>query len=142
LVIVSACLLGLPTRYDGRLDPVAAEIKALGCDVVPVCPEQLGGLATPRSPSTIFGGDGHAVLAGECPLRNREGEDTTECFLLGARQVLRIARLVGATRAMLREKSPSCGVALTNVDWRPVPGAGVTAALLADAGIEIIGVLP
>ena len=142
MIIVSACLLGLSTRYDGQIDPVVAEIKALGHDIVPVCPEQLGGLATPRSPSTIFGGDGHAVLAGECPLRNREGKDTTACFLLGARQVLRIARMVGATRAVLREKSPSCGVALTNVDWHSAPGAGVTAALLADAGIEVIGVRP
>jgi len=142
LVIVSACLVGLCTRYDGRVDAVLPEVTSLGGDIVPVCPEQLGGLPTPRPPSSICGGDGKTVLAGRCRLLNDRGEDTTDNYLRGARATLEVARLVGATRALLRENSPSCGVAFTNADWKCVPGSGVTAALLEEAGLEVTGVSP
>jgi len=140
-VLVSACLLGLHTRYDGthcRRDEAAE--KTRGCFVIPVCPEQLGGLPTPRSPATIESGDGRDVLRGASRVVNAGGEDVTDNYLRGARAVLEIARTCGARRAILKEKSPACGVACIKRDGADAPGMGVTAALLEQNGIELEGI--
>ena len=101
-ILVSACLLGICCRYDGRGNPNDAVLSLLNRDditLIPVCPEQLGGLSTPRIPSERRG---ERVV-------NRAGEDVTSQFIRGAEEALRIAKLYGCQVAVLKERSPSCG---------------------------------
>ncbi len=131
MIIVSACLLGICCRYDGQSKPEARilELVARRKGVIPVCPEQLGGLPTPRSAAYITAGlDGFAVLAGNARVRNIDGRDVTENFRRGAEQVSEIARLYGARRAILKSKSPSCGVSGCT---------GVAAAALILRGLDL-----
>ena len=131
-VLISACLLGLATRYDGKilLEPEVEFLKERYL-LVPVCPEQLGGLSTPRPPAEILEGDGLAVLSGKAGVLNLEGEDVTEAFVQGAREVLKICRALGIRRAFFKARSPSCGLS---------PKLGVTAALLLSEGLDLIEV--
>ena len=140
-MIVSACLLGVCCRYDGGhcLAPELLE-KLRGREVIPVCPEQLGGLATPRTPAFLSGGDGFDVLDGRARVVTESGRDVTGAFVTGAEQVLRIASFARERRAFLKEKSPSCGVGFTTIDGLPEPGRGVTAALLDRAGFAVTGI--
>jgi len=128
--LVSACLLGVECRYDGksRLREELVEL-ARKDGAVPVCPEQLGGLPTPRDPSEIVGGGGADVLDGGASVVSSGGKDVPETVLRGAREVLRLARLCAAEKAYLKTDSPSCG-----------PGLGVTAAFLERSGVELIPV--
>ncbi len=137
-VIVSACLLGMRTRYDGDSKP-AADLppKLRDVCVVPVCPEQLGGLPTPRAASYITEGDGADVLSGKSRLKNEEGEDVTGQFLLGAKEVARLAQMWGIKKAYLKSKSPSCGLGVTQGPEGEIPGNGVCAELLRQMGIEV-----
>lgn len=139
-VIVSACLLGLKTRYDGR-DAFSLEAVSLleGRPIVPVCPEQLGGLPTPRPPSEITGGDGDSVIDGASSVTDMAGSDLTLKFMKGAMDVLQIARLTGAAEAYLKDKSPSCGTSLICRDSKCISGMGVTAALLKREGMLVRG---
>ncbi len=145
-VIVSACLVGLKTRYDGR-DALSDEVMAslAGATVIPVCPEQLGGLPTPRTPAWIDGGatldnPGGAVLDGHICVIDEAGADLTEKFVHGAYMVLDIARMTGATEAVLKDRSPSCGVTCTHTSENLTSdGPGVTAAVLQRAGIKVRG---
>lgn len=132
-ILVSACLLGEPCRYDGSSVPCeAVAVLAERRMLVPVCPEVLGGLPTPRTPSEIQA-DGRVVDA--------EGVDRTAAFEAGAHEALRIAQASGCAQAILKENSPSCGVRRiydgTFFGIR-VPGQGKTAALLAAHGIEVL----
>ena len=141
IYLVSACLLGLPTRYDGG-DNRCPSLLRLGrrCRLIPVCPEQLGGLPTPRRPAEICGGDGHAVLRGEAAVKDSAGRDVTEQFLRGAAAALKLARLFGAAGAILQWGSPSCGSGLIrdgSFSGRRRVGDGVTAALLKRHGIPV-----
>ncbi len=139
-VIVSACLLGLKTRYDGgdALSPEALEALQ-GKLAIPACPEQLGGLPTPRPRAAIVSGDGSDVLDGRSRVADEKGKDVTESFLRGAEGMLNIARLSGAKKAFMKEKSPSCGVSLICRDSACIPGSGVAAALLKREGLKITG---
>ncbi|MBI5454271.1 MAG: DUF523 domain-containing protein [Deltaproteobacteria bacterium] len=139
-VIVSACLLGLKTRYDGG-DALSAEaLKELkGAIPIPVCPEVLGGLPTPRPRAEIGSGDGKDVLDGASSVIDENGGDCTALFLRGAEAVLEIARLTGAREAFLKEKSPSCGVTLISRKGADEKGLGVTTALLQKEGLETKG---
>jgi len=129
IYLVSACLLGLKTRYDGRVLSSSACRKALeGIISIPVCPEQLGGLPTPRVAADLEGGDGHDVLAGRGRVITSDGQDVTQSFILGARQVLLIAGQYTAEGVILKARSPSCGLR---------PRIGVTAALLQEEGDEV-----
>lgn len=135
-VLVSACLLGLRCRYDAiPLDPLRLPE---GFCPIPLCPEQLGGLCTPRSPAQMVGGDGMAVLEGRARVVDQSGKDLTEAFLRGAEEVVRVVRLLGIRRAFLKEKSPSCGVNYTHRDGELVKGMGVTTAALRRAGVEVM----
>ena len=99
-ILVSACLLGCACRYDGASKPHPAILRlARERAVIPVCPEQLGGLPTPRPPAEI---QGERVI-------NREGRDVTAQYRAGAEATLRLAIAEGCTLALLKEKSPSCG---------------------------------
>ena len=130
-VLVSACLLGVACRYDGRGQAIPRLNELLAaCEVIPVCPEQLGGLPTPRTPSERVG---EKVLA-------RDGTDVTCAFARGAAEALRLAQLTGARLALLKARSPSCGsgeIYDGSFTGRTVPGNGVAAQALVDAGIEI-----
>lgn len=139
MVIVSACLAGVNCRYDGGNSGLARvrEMAASG-GALPLCPEQLGGLSTPRAPSEIFGGDGWDVLDGKAFVLNSEGGDVTSCYLKGSREVLKIAGLVSAEEAVLKEKSPACGCRFICRGGEPADGAGVCAAMLIKSGIRVI----
>ncbi len=102
-------------------------------------------LPTPRSPAFIVGaddvpgGDGHDVLAGRAKVINADGDDVTENYLRGARDVLELAKRLGVRRAYLKSRSPSCGVGgLSDGGDGIRPGDGVTAALLMQNGIEVV----
>ena len=130
IYLASSCLLGLKTRYDGKIMPGDACRKAVaGAVCIPVCPEQLGGLPTPRVAADLVGGDGHDVLAGHARVISRKGEDVTENFILGAQQVLEIARQYDIAGVFLKARSPSCGI---------TPKFGVLAALLMSEGYTVV----
>ncbi len=142
-VLISSCLLGIACRYDGGHSRVAEIIaKAQDLHFIPVCPEQLGGLPTPRDPVTILGGDGRAVLAGQAQVINSSGQDVTAAFLKGARETLRLAQITGATTALMKNRSPSCGLATPYCETDTGYGLGVTAALLTSTGIRVIEIDP
>ncbi|MGE4560432.1 MAG: DUF523 domain-containing protein [Desulfobulbus sp.] len=128
--LVSACLIGLCTRYDGQSKGNADCVRHLAdFHWSPVCPEQLGGLPTPRIAAEIVGGDGHAVLAGTARVIDRNGIDRTAHFLKGARMVLAIAQMQQISCCLFKSGSPSCGLE---------PKAGVATALLREHGIRVI----
>lgn len=133
-ILVSACLLGVPCRYDGKAKPCAAVLRLQKTHhLIPVCPEVFGGLPTPREPSEIQP-DGS--------VRNRCGEDVSGPYRAGAYAALAAAREAGCRIAILKEKSPSCGTGLIydgSFSGILTPGNGVTASLLAENGIRVIG---
>lgn len=134
-VLVSMCLLGVNCRYNGvpkADDAVRALFKREDITLIPVCPEQLGGLPTPRTPSERCG---NRVLS-------KEGEDRTAAFYRGAEETLRIAKLYGCEAALLKERSPSCGhkeVYDGSFSGTLVSGEGVTAELLRKNGVKVFG---
>ena len=137
VVLVSACILGHPVRYDGTSRPIP-RLPLRGMKIVPVCPEVLGGLATPRPSQEMKGGDGFAVLDGKARVVNIEGVDTTDAFLRGANAVLEIARNTGAVAAILKARSPACGCFGVWINGELKRGVGVTAALLKRNGIPCL----
>ena len=139
-VLVSACLLGEPVRYDGRAapstDPRLAQWRREG-RVVPCCPELEGGLPVPRPPAELAG-----AAAPGAPVRilSASGEDLTAPFLAGARATVALCRKEGIQVAVLKERSPSCGSAWIHdgsFSGRLVPGRGIAAAALQEAGIVV-----
>ncbi|MFH1434766.1 MAG: DUF523 domain-containing protein [Pseudomonadota bacterium] len=137
--LFSACLLGVRCRYDAASNENDRILETWNKEGgLVICPEQLGGMATPRKPSTLQGGDGADVLDGKAALVNDAGQDVTESFLRGAMEAGRLARLAGVEVAYLKAGSPSCGCNRTNIAWQRSPGCGVTAALLARSGIRIV----
>lgn len=134
-ILVSACLLGLCCRYDGKSKADERVVKLLEREditLIPVCPEQLGGMETPREPSERRG-EG---------VRNRLGEDVTAHYQKGAEETLKLARLYGCGRAILKERSPSCGSGQIydgTFGRTLTQGDGVTAELLKRSGIEVLG---
>lgn len=131
-VLVSACLLGLFCRYDGGFG-ADERLLALARDhvLVPVCPEQMGGLPTPRTAVELW--QGRALT--------RDGLDLTEAFERGVDQVVRIASLTGARAAILQPRSPSCGVGEIydgTFSGRRVPGDGLLAAALRARGLVLL----
>ncbi len=138
--VVSACLIGVKCRYDGNHSLNEAVISALeNINIVPLCPEQLGGLSTPRPPSEIEAGDGMDVLHNDSRVINSLGEDITSSFIRGAHEALKIVKLSGAKKAYLKEKSPSCGVRNIKKKGEVFEGRGIFAALLEKNGIETVG---
>ena len=132
-ILISACLLGCRCRYDGASKP-QPWIAALAerHTLVPVCPEQLGGLSTPRPP------------AERCGVRvvTREGGDVTAQYRRGAEEALRLCRLLGCEAALLKERSPSCGSGMVydgTFTGTLTAGDGVTAELLRAQGIPVYG---
>lgn len=137
-VLVSACLLGVNCRYDGR-NSLSSEVLSLVRDrkVILACPEIFGGLPTPRHPNYLRGGAGKEVLEGRARVFNAKGEDVTENFIKGAFETLSLARRMGASQAILKSGSPSCGVGWVEALGGRMEGDGVTAALLRREGLEL-----
>ena len=134
-ILVSACLLGVNCRYNAvpkKNEEIVRLLDKKGIHLIPVCPEQLGGLATPRCP---------AERKGE-QIINAAGEDVTEQYLRGARETLRIAQMYHCRLALLKERSPSCGCGQIydgTFSGTLTEGDGATAALLRENGIEVFG---
>lgn len=131
MIIVSACLAGYRCRYDGKIvpDPEIVSLVKQG-KAIPVCPEMLGGLPCPRTPAERTR-DGSSVIT-------RDGGDVTEAFRIGAEQTVRLARLFGCDRAILKANSPSCGVGCIydgTFSNTLTEGYGITAELLLKNGI-------
>jgi uncharacterized protein YbbK (DUF523 family) len=132
-LLISACLLGEPCRYDGASRPLPDEkLDKLLRDhtLIPVCPEQLGGLPTPRTPSER---QGERVIM-------RDGTDVTDAYDRGARLTCAIAAQTGAEAALLKARSPSCGSGAVydgSFTGTLVPGDGVTAEQLKARGLPV-----
>ncbi|HYF91293.1 MAG TPA: DUF523 domain-containing protein [Symbiobacteriaceae bacterium] len=141
MILVSACLAGCNCRYDGKNKTVAAVERLLReGQAIPVCPEQMGGLSTPRLPSEIVGGSGEDVLSGTARVVDSAGHDVTAQFIRGAAEVLELALAVGADTVVLKERSPSCGSTAIydgTFTGAAIPGMGVTAAMLQTHGIRV-----
>jgi uncharacterized protein YbbK (DUF523 family) len=137
-VAVSACLCGMPCRYNGeKLEPV---FNFLDDEVIPICPELMGGMFTPRLPGEIVGGTGEDVLDGKARVINSEGEDVTEFFIKGAYRTLELLKKYDVKAAYLKSRSPSCGIGhIYDGTFRSVlvQGDGVTTALLKRNGITV-----
>lgn len=132
MILVSACLAGIPCRWDGRAKPNNAveELVRQG-KAIPVCPEQLGGLTTPRKPAERK--NGRVV--------DSDGIDVTDAFAKGAKITLDIAAKFHCVKSIMKSKSPSCGIGEIyngefNGDLRH--GNGVTSELLMKSGIEVV----
>ena len=143
-VLVSACLLGQPVRYNGVGKPLAhalLERWQMEGRVVSICPEVMAGFAIPRPPAEIASGaDGQAVLSGSARVIDMTGADVTPQFIEGARIALRIARENNCRFALLIDGSPSCGSGMIydgSFSGQKHPGSGVTVALLRANGIEV-----
>jgi uncharacterized protein YbbK (DUF523 family) len=129
--IVSACLAGIECRFDGRArpNPKVMELVKAG-KAIPVCPEQLGGLPTPRAWAERKGSE----------VVTKDGKDVTAGFLKGAEEALKIAKLAGCREAVLKSKSPSCGSGMIfdgTFSERLVEGDGIFAELLKKNGIKV-----
>lgn len=132
-ILVSACLLGVACRYDGT-DKEINDILELSNEhtLIPICPEQLGGLSTPRNQAEIVEGI----------VYDKEGNNVNEQFERGAKETLKLAELNHCTLAILKEKSPSCGYGKIydgTFHGNLVEGNGKAADLLDKAGIKVIG---
>lgn len=132
-VLISACLLGIRCRYDGQSKPLGCLEALLHSHVlIPVCPEVLGGLPTPRVPAER---QGERVMT--C-----DGRDVTAAYCKGAEEALRLARMAGCACALLKERSPSCGSGLIydgSFSGRLCAGDGVCASLLKKNGMRVLG---
>jgi len=130
-ILVSACLLGQACRYDGKSKPNEAVLALMEkFELIPVCPETLGGLSIPRLPSEIRGG---AVVS-------ENGADVTEFFVTGAMEALKIAKKYGCETAVLKARSPSCGsgeIYDGSFSGELTEGDGIAASLLKKNGITV-----
>jgi len=139
--LVSACLLGVKCNWGGKSSTSRRALELSRREtLIPVCPEQLGGLPTPRAPQEIQGGTGDDVLSGNCMVINKNGENVTAPFIRGAQETLRIARRLKIKEFIARDRSPSCGcghIYNGSFSGRLVPGDGVTTTLLKKNGIKV-----
>lgn len=139
MIAVSACLVGVKCRYDGKTVayPEIMKLYEAG-QLLPICPEVLGGLPIPRPSCEIIKMHDHGTLK----VCTAAGEDKTEAFRIGAEKTLAVCQAIGIRKAILKSKSPSCGRDLIydgTFTGHLVEGNGLTAALLMANGIEVIG---
>jgi len=141
--LVSACLLGIKCAWNGddKYNNNRATMLLRSEVLIPVCPEQLGGLPTPRAPQEIQGGTGEDVLKGNCKVVNKNGEDVTREFIRGAEEALKIAYKLNVKEFIAKSRSPSCGCGQIydgTFSDKLIEGDGVTTALLKRNKIKII----
>lgn len=138
MILVSACLLGINCKYDGNNNNNENVEKYLqGKQFIVVCPEQLGGLSTPRIPSEIIE-DGEMK---KVKVMSKEGQDVTHFFVKGAKEALKIAKIYNCKEAILKEGSPSCGsknIYDGSFSGIKVNGMGITSRVLKERGIRIL----
>ncbi|ADO77290.1 DUF523 domain-containing protein [Halanaerobium praevalens] len=137
MYLVSSCLAGINCRYDSKnnLNKKVAALVRKG-KAIPVCPEVLGGLSTPRDPSEII-----VTEEGNKKVVTEKGKDLTAAFKQGAEKTLKIAQIIGAKKAVLQQRSPSCGwgkVYDGSFSGTLIKGNGLTAELLIENGIEVL----
>lgn len=142
MILISACLCGVDCKYRGG-NNFNEKVYSLFKDgkAQLVCPEQLGGLPTPRHPAEICQGNAEDIINGRGKLLNNQGEDVARYFLKGAEETLKIANALNCKKAILKSKSPSCGCGKVyngKFDGTIISGNGVTAQLLLDNGIEVL----
>ncbi len=141
-ILISACLVGINSRYNGKsnkIEPLVELVKQ--GKAIFMCPEQTGGLSTPREPAEIEAGKtAKDVLAGKGRVLTISGMDVTKEFLNGAHTTLSLCKEAGVTKAILKARSPSCGSTEvydgTHSGVR-IPGSGITAELLRQNGIKV-----
>ena len=136
MIFVSACLVGINCKYSGdnNYNQKIFDLVKKG-EAIPICPEQLGGLQTPRNPAEI------KVINGERHVIDNQNNDVTENFNKGAKEVLELAKKLNIKKAILKSRSPSCGVDKIysgNFDKKLVDGNGILAELLIENGVEVI----
>jgi len=140
--IISACLCGINCKYNGKNNYNRIfQDMLIKEQVIPICPEQLGGLPTPRPPCEIKGGSGEEVLSGKARVINHEGCDLSDAFVKGAEETLKLALAQGIKEAILQSRSPSCGCGFIydgTFSSQLIKGDGVTTALLRRHGIRVI----
>lgn len=142
IVVISSCLIGMKTTYRGKSNchREFLEMMKTGVICIPVCPEILGGLSTPRLPSEIQNGSGSDVIERRSRVRHNDGTDVTLHYLRGAREVLRLVRLVEPDIIIFKERSPSCGVHQIydgTFSHQVIEGEGVTTAILCRHGFSV-----
>ena len=141
--LISACLLGIRCAWscdDEYRNERAIKLSKVET-LIPVCPEQLGGLSTPRAPQEIQGGTGDDVLNGKCIVVNKNGQDVTREFTRGAEETLQIARQLSVKEFIAKARSLSCGcnqIYDGSFSGRLIDGDGVTTALLRRSGVKIV----
>ena len=141
MIAVSSCLLGVNCKYNGdnnKNDKIIDYLKDK--EYIIVCPEQLGGLTTPRFPSEIEINNGNDVLDGKSKVISVKGVDVTDNFIKGATEALKIAKMYNVTEAILKESSPSCGVNFIydgSFTGKKIEGFGVTTALFKNNNISV-----
>ncbi|MEI2557547.1 DUF523 domain-containing protein [Acinetobacter pittii] len=142
MLLVSACLIGEPVRYDGKSCPnTLLKQLLINKKAQVLCPELLGGFTTPRLPAEIVGGTGQDVLDGKAKITDSSGLDVTELYLKGAYRTLEIAQQIKASCVVLKENSPSCGsqkIYNGTFQGEKITGVGITTALLQRHGFEVI----
>lgn len=137
---LSACLAGLPCRYDGCSKGYSIYEYEAEQGALLLCPEELGGLDTPRIAAEIVGGSGYDVLNGKAKVINSVGVDVTKQFVLGAYRALAMVQSVGVSAVVLKQNSPSCGTMYIydgTFQKQLVPHMGVSAALLKIHGYDL-----
>ena len=142
MLIVSACLVGVNCKYDGgNNDNNKVKEFLKDKEYVIICPEQLGGLTTPRKPSEINNIGGQEVLKGNSKVISCENKDVTKNFIQGAEETLKIAKEHNAKTAILKAGSPSCGYKKIydgTFLGNKIQGMGVTAAILNKENIALL----
>jgi uncharacterized protein YbbK (DUF523 family) len=141
-ILISPCLLGIRTRWDESCDEIEELIHLVKSgQAVFMCPEQLGGLTTPREPAEIEPGKtAKDVLKGEAKVLSITGVDFTVQFVTGARRIVEFCHEMGIETAILKADSPSCGSIQTydgSFTDTIIPGKGTTAELLEQNGIKV-----
>lgn len=140
--MISACLMGVNCKYNSKNNYTKQlDIFLKEGEYMLICPEQLGGLSTPRKPCEIVGGSAGDVLDGKAKVLNENREDVTSNFIRGANEVLGIANKINAKKAILKSRSPSCGcgeVYNGNFEKKLIKGNGITTELLIRNNIIVL----
>lgn len=145
MYLISACLCGVNCKYNGsnNYNEICDKLFTSGKAIL-VCPEQLGGLPTPRIPSEIIGESSNILNNNNGSVIDKNGNDVTPQFVKGAKETLQIAKKLNIKKAILKDGSPSCGVNYIyngNFNGSKIKGMGITAQLLKESSIDIISEL-
>ncbi len=141
--LVSACLLGIRCAWDGKARYKKTKVIELLREevLIPLCPEQLGGLTTPRVLQEIEKGSGNDVLDGRSRVKNKIGQDLTRQFIRGAKEALKIAKQYNIKEFIAKSRSPSCGCGFIydgSFSKMLIKGDGITVALFKRNGIKVV----